>query len=95
MSNEKFLGTTSPLLREALTLFSDILFRPLTEQGEFSVAIVEQEKRALKQKIQSLFDDKMRYAQHRLIEEMYKGSPYALDVHGKLSDIDIIDAKRL
>ncbi len=95
VANEKFLGDTSPLLREALTLFSDMLFRPLTEQGGFSVTIVEQEKRALKQKIQSLFDDKMRYAQHRLIEEMYKGSPYALDVHGKLNDVDTIDAKRL
>ncbi len=37
----------------------------------------------------------MRYAQHRLMEEMYKGSPYALDVHGKLEDVDSIDAKRL
>lgn len=95
IANEKFLGGTSPLLRDALTLLSDMLFRPLTEQGGFSVSIVEQEKRALKQKIQSLFDDKMRYAQHRLIEEMYKGSPYALDVHGKLQNVDPIDAKRL
>ncbi|AKS38243.1 zinc protease [Anoxybacillus gonensis] len=95
IANEKFLGDTSPLLREALTLFSDMLFRPFTEGDGFSVAIVEQEKRALKQKIQSLFDDKMRYAQHRLMEEMYKGSPYALDVHGKLEDVDSIDAKRL
>ncbi|MBW7652104.1 EF-P 5-aminopentanol modification-associated protein YfmF [Anoxybacillus sp. ST4] len=95
VANEKFLGGTSPLLRDAMALLSDMLFRPLTEQGGFSVSIVEQEKRALKQKIQSLFDDKMRYAQHRLIEEMYKGSPYALDVHGKRHDVDSIDAKRL
>ncbi len=31
----KILGDTSPLLREALTLFSDMLFRPFTEGDGF------------------------------------------------------------
>ena len=39
---------------------------------------VEQEKRNLKQRIQSVYDDKMRYSSVRLVEEMCKGEPYAI-----------------
>ncbi|MGX1901718.1 putative Zn-dependent peptidase [Thermolongibacillus altinsuensis] len=95
IANEKFLKDAAPLLSKALELLHEILFSPLLENGAFSTKIVEQEKRVLKQKIQSIFDDKMRYANLRLVQEMYKGEPYALDVHGELQDVDQIDAKRL
>ena len=45
---------------------------------------VEQEKRNLKQRIQSVYDDKMRYASVRLVEEMCKGEPYAIQLNGEL-----------
>jgi predicted Zn-dependent peptidase len=95
IANEKFLKEATPLLSKALELLREILLSPLLENGAFSTQIVEQEKRALKQKIQSIFDDKMRYANLRLVQEMCKGEPYALDVHGELEDVDSIDAKRL
>ena len=54
---------------------------------------VENEKRSLKQRIQSVYDDKMKYSNFRLIQEMCKEEPYALNVHGNLEDVDAITPK--
>ncbi len=56
--------------------------------GAFDPHIVDKEKRNLKQRIQSVFDDKMRYASVRLVEEMCKGEPYALYAHGEHDEVD-------
>jgi predicted Zn-dependent peptidase len=95
IANEKFLKDSAPLLNKAVQLLSDIILQPALENGEFVAKIVEQEKRSLKQRIQSVYDDKMRYANLRLIEEMCKGEPYALHVNGELKDVDSITSKSL
>jgi predicted Zn-dependent peptidase len=95
IANEKFLKDSTPLLNKAVQLLSDIILQPALENGEFVAKIVEQEKRSLKQRIQSVYDDKMRYANLRLIEEMCKGEPYALHVNGELEDVDAITPKSL
>jgi predicted Zn-dependent peptidase len=95
IANEKFLKDSTPLLNKAVQLLSDIILQPALENGEFVAKIVEQEKRSLKQRIQSVYDDKMRYANLRLIEEMCKGEPYELHVDGELEDVDPITTKSL
>ena len=50
----------------------------------FDQETVEKEKRTLKQRIQSVYDDKMRYSNVRLVKEMCKGEPYALQVNGEM-----------
>jgi predicted Zn-dependent peptidase len=95
IANEKFLKDSTPLLSKAVQLLSDIVLHPALDQGEFVSKIVEQEKRALKQRIQSVYDDKMRYANLRLVEEMCKGEPYSLHVNGQLEDVDKITSKSL
>ncbi|MED4904155.1 EF-P 5-aminopentanol modification-associated protein YfmF [Parageobacillus thermoglucosidasius] len=95
VANEVFLQEKIPLLRNALKLLSDIILHPALQDGRFVDRIVEQEKRALKQRIQAVYDDKMRYASLRLIQEMCKGEPYALHANGELDDVDRITAEEL
>ncbi|MFC3882329.1 EF-P 5-aminopentanol modification-associated protein YfmF [Bacillus songklensis] len=90
VANEAYLKDTTPLLKEALVLLGDILLKPALENNVFLPNVVEQEKRSLRQRIQAVFDDKMRYSNLRLVEEMCKGEPYHLHVNGRVEDIDAI-----
>lgn len=83
IANEKFLKDPTPLLEKGIGLFADVLMNPHAENGAFHAASVEKEKRILIQRIQSVYDDKMRYSSMRLIEEMCKGEPYALPANGE------------
>ena len=56
--------------------------KPLTTET------VDNEKRVLKQRIQSISDDKMRYSATRFVEEMCKNEPYALEASGNLQDLE-------
>lgn len=95
VANEKFLSDSSPLLEKALQLLADILLNPLIENNAFQEEIVLQEKRTLKQRVQSVYDDKMRYSNLRLVQEMCKNEPYALHVNGELKDIEGITSQSL
>jgi predicted Zn-dependent peptidase len=90
VANEKFLSDQTPLLEKALQLFSEIVFQPLLENNAFKRSHVEEEKRALKQRIQAIYNDKMRYANMRLIEEMCKKEAYKLNVHGTIEGAEKI-----
>lgn len=95
VANEKYLSDQTPLLEQALGLMADLLLHPASEGNAFITSIVEQEKRSLIQRIQSVFDDKMRYASLRLVEEMCKEEPYSLHVNGLKEDVDSITTESL
>ncbi|MFC0188832.1 EF-P 5-aminopentanol modification-associated protein YfmF [Fictibacillus aquaticus] len=95
VANEKFLSDNTPLFEQSLNLLSEILLQPAAENGSFNEEIVNKEKRSLKQQIESIYDDKMRYANKRLLEEMYKNEPYRYNVYGEESEVDRISAKDL
>lgn len=95
IANEKFLKDSTPLVQKAINLLADVLLNPLVEDSYFSSSIVENEKRTLKQRIQSIYDDKMRYSSHRLVEEMCKNEPYRLAANGVKEDVDTITAQNL
>ncbi|MFC7320508.1 EF-P 5-aminopentanol modification-associated protein YfmF [Halobacillus campisalis] len=93
--NEVYLKNQEPILENALQIFSDVLFDPKVENGAFDESIVAREKQTLEQKIKSIKDDKMSYANMRLIDHMCKDEPYALHVHGYLEDFEQITAQSL
>ncbi|MFL6977367.1 pitrilysin family protein [Bacillus inaquosorum] len=93
--NEKYLKDQTPLLEKGLQLLAEIVFSPALEGGVFQSQYVTQEKRTLKQRIQAVYDDKMRYSNLRLIQEMCKSEPYALHVNGEIDDVDAITADQL
>lgn len=95
IANEKFLSDPTPLLKKGFEFLSEILFKPKMANNAFDPETVEKEKRTLKQRIQSVYDDKMRYSNFRLVEEMCKGEPYALHVHGQMDAVDQISAEGL
>ncbi|WP_163184068.1 EF-P 5-aminopentanol modification-associated protein YfmF [Neobacillus sedimentimangrovi] len=95
MANEKFLSDPTPLLKKGFELLSEILTNPNVKGNGFDPQTVEMEKRTLKQRIQSIYDDKMRYSNARLIEEMCKDEPYALQVNGNAEDVDAITPENL
>ncbi|HAQ08829.1 MAG TPA: peptidase M16 [Bacillus bacterium] len=95
IANEKFLSDPEPLLKKGMKLIAEILVNPLTQNDTFDKETVEKEKRTLKQRIQSVYDDKMRYSNFRLVQEMCKGEPYALHVNGNIDDIPGINEQNL
>ncbi|MGG0718767.1 pitrilysin family protein [Robertmurraya massiliosenegalensis] len=95
MANEKFLSDKTPLLKIGLEFLSEILLNPNVTNEAFEQETVEKEKRTHKQRIQSSYDDKMKYSSTRLVEEMCKGERYALHVHGEMDEVDGITAESL
>ncbi|MCI3988247.1 hypothetical protein MMJ63_28640, partial [Bacillus vallismortis] len=61
-----FLNDNTPLLEKGLKLLAEIVFSPALEGGTFQSQYVTQEKRTLKQRIQAVYDEKMRYSNLRL-----------------------------
>jgi predicted Zn-dependent peptidase len=95
IANEKYLSDQSPLLQKGIEFLGDIISRPLLEGNGFSKQYVQSEADLLKKKIESLVDDKIRYANQRVTEEMCKNEPYRLLPYGKSEDFDKITAEDL
>jgi len=95
IANEKFLSDQTPLLTKAFQFLAEVLINPNTDGRAFDQVTLDNEKRSLKQRIQSVYDDKMKYSNVRLIQEMCKEERYALYVHGNLEDVDTITAQSL
>ena len=95
VANEKFLSQSPPLLQKAFEFLTEVIKNPYVNEGSFDPSTVENEKRSLKQRIQSIYDDKMKYSNFRLIQEMCKDEPYAMNVHGQLEDVETITAANL
>ncbi|MFJ8068679.1 EF-P 5-aminopentanol modification-associated protein YfmF [Peribacillus sp. NPDC096447] len=93
--NEKFLSDSTPLLEKAFRLLSEVIFNPKKNGEAFDSKTVSNEIRSLKQRIQSISDDKMRYSAIRLVEEMCKNEPYALEASGNLQDLETITPESL
>lgn len=83
------------LLEEGMGVLFDILQDPVSTNGAFQEEYVAQEKEALRRHIKGLVNDKMNYAMVRCIEEMCKNEPFALIAHGRVADLDEIDATGL
>ncbi|MGE6261194.1 EF-P 5-aminopentanol modification-associated protein YfmF [Heyndrickxia sporothermodurans] len=95
IANEKFLKDSTPLLQKGIQFLSEVLLNPNIENESFHPETVAKEKRTLKQRIQSIYDDKMRYSSVRLVEEMCKGEPYSLDSNGISEKVDEITHESL
>ena len=95
IANETYLQEAPPLFEKALAMLADILLRPATEGNGFLQTVVESEKRALVQRIESTFDDKMRYANERLVEEMCKVESYRLSANGQKERVSAITSETL
>ncbi|WP_280768918.1 EF-P 5-aminopentanol modification-associated protein YfmF [Salipaludibacillus daqingensis] len=95
LANEKFLKDHSPLLEKGIKLLASVFLNPNVTNDQFDSKIIDEEKRSQRQKISSIYDDKMRFANKRLTEEMCPDEPFGIHVLGYEEDLDAIDGKNL
>lgn len=95
IANEKYLQDKTPLLHKGVEFLTEVLLHPNVTNDQFDDKTMKKEKRGLKERIHSLYDDKMRYATVRLVEEMCKNEPYSIQPTGELNEIDGITGEQL
>ena len=78
-----------------IRLIYDILFVPYVKDNAFDKSYVEREKENLKIFIDGVKNDKREYTRKRLIEEMYKDTPYSLYSYGDTDTLKSIDESNL
>jgi predicted Zn-dependent peptidase len=93
--NDRFVKTDGSLLKQGLGFVGETLTRPALENGRFRSKYVEAEKQTLQKRIESIINDKIRYAAERCIEEMCRNEPYRLHPLGKLDDLATISPESL
>lgn len=93
--NEKFIENETAIVTDTLAFMKEIVFNPYTENGAFNEAIAKREKETIRKYLQSIKDDKMSYANYRLIDEMSEGEAYQVHSYGYEEDLDTINAKNL
>ncbi|MGN0135607.1 insulinase family protein [Anaerotignum sp.] len=81
-------------LEDTLSFLRERLLRPL-EQGGFSEKMVERQKAILRQKLDSLKDDKKAFARRRALEETAEGTAFAISGDGYGEDLAEINEKTL
>ena len=94
--NDEFLPQNGEnMLKQSIEILSEIVFNPLTQNGEFNEEYINQEKENVKQIIEAKKDNKARYALFRCVEEMYEDKPQGLYKYGYVEDLENINSKNL
>ncbi len=91
MVNDRFLPSRNGLIRNAAALFRDVLLDPLNEEGGFLPDLFSLEKKNLQKFIASRIDDKITYANLRLIREMFRGEPFGTYEWGEPEQVGRLD----
>ena len=88
--SDRYAANNEHLLENLIKLLLSMIFEPLCENGAFVPEYVEQEKKNAKDRIESVINDKMTYAQLRCMQEMCKGEPFGVYKLGTPEGIDKI-----
>lgn len=92
--NDQYLANTS-VLNEVLGIIHTAIFEPNLENGVFKESVVEREKKMVIQRIESIFDDKSRFAQVRLQQILRPNEPASISANGTVEDIQKISPTSL
>lgn len=87
--NDQYLSHGN-VLNEVITLIQQAIFKPNFENGVFKQAIVDREKEMVVQRIQSVFDDKSRYAHKRLAEILRPNQAASISANGTIEAVKAI-----
>jgi len=88
VANQEYIKNETSILVDAISLFNNIIFNPNVSNDAFDLNLFKREKETLKRRIRSIEDDKMSYANMRLIDEMCKDELYSIHVHGYEKELD-------
>jgi predicted Zn-dependent peptidase len=95
LAGESFLPGRVRLLERGFDFLEEMLLRPLVVGGAFKDEVVKVEKANLRARIESLVNDKMEYAQRRLVEEMCRGERFRYYEYGEAVRVAKITARGL
>lgn len=93
--NDSFVQSQESLLEQSFAFLGEVLTRPLVEDDSFRPSYVATERETVRKKLESIVNDKIRYAAERCIEEMCRNEPYRLHPLGQRADLDQITPKSL
>lgn len=88
LSNEKVVD-------EVFNLLHTVLFKPRLVDGKFVDSIVTREKDQVVERIQSMYDDKTRYAQQRLLENIRPNHPASISANGTVKAVKAVTNEQL
>lgn len=93
--NDSFVQSSDKLLDRSFAFLGEVVTNPAKENGHFRSSYVQQERDTVRKRLESIVNDKIRYAGERCIEEMCKGEPYRLHPLGEREDLPGIDPEGL
>ena len=92
--NDQYLANSN-VLQEVLNLMHTVIFNPNLENDVFVPSIVEREKEMVLERIHSIFDDKTRYAQHRLMQILRPNHPASISANGTIETVKAVTPESL
>ena len=93
--NDRFTFESESLIKEAVNMLLSLIFSPRAENGAFCNEDLAREKRKAIEHIKGEISEKRIYAKNRLIEEMYKNTPYGVPKCGTVKDVEAITGESL
>lgn len=93
--NDQYIPGKNSLLEEALDILREVLLYPHTEQGVFATRFVQGEKRNIQSRINSLLNDKGRFAFHRCLQHLCPQRGYSQNRYGSLKQVEEVRADNL
>lgn len=95
LPDEGYLSGATGLLERGVQALAEIVMRPALVGGGLRPDYVEQERRNLEQMIESLVNDKRRYALQRCRELLCAGEPYSIYHLGRVADLASVTPESL
>ncbi len=92
---DDFVSSPQPLLDQAIQFLGEAITQPAMEGGTLVRKYIDSEKTTLQKRLESIVNDKIRYAAERCIAEMCSSEPYRLHPLGSIDRIPSIEAEAL
>ncbi|KZE82242.1 zinc protease [Paenibacillus elgii] len=92
---DDFVSSPQPLLDQAVQFLGEAITQPAMEGGTLVRKYIDSEKTTLQKRLESIVNDKIRYAAERCIAEMCSSEPYRLHPLGSIDRIPSIEAEAL
>ncbi len=93
--NDRFVAAEQSLLAASMKLLGEAVTQPALDNGAFRSKYVDSEKVTLTKKLESIINDKIRYAAERCMEIMCADEPYRLHALGRIADVGAITPRSL
>ncbi|HLR14351.1 MAG TPA: pitrilysin family protein [Bacillota bacterium] len=95
IANEKFIPNESSIIEDGIEFLKEVIFHPNITDNGFASDLVAREKELLKQQLRALKDNKVNFAQMRLIDEMCDGETFQIHAQGYEEDLEAITPQNL